>query len=83
MIVLNIIAKILGFGWTSDSKGKKEKEINRIFYLPWDQTTLDWKQKISFGQHGILLTWDVANPDEHLHGDWTTIKKLEHCPKKL
>jgi len=78
---IDTIAKILGFGWTRDSKGKKE--INRIFYLPWDQIKLDWKPKIPFGQRGILLTWDVANPDEHLHGDWTTIKKLEHCPKKL
>jgi len=77
---IDTIAKILGFGWTRDSKGKKE--INRIFYLPWDQTKLDWKEKIPFGQRGILLTWDVSNPDEHIHGDWTTIKKLEHCPKK-
>jgi hypothetical protein len=83
-IRIDTIAKILGFGWTwIHINGKKEKEINRIFYLPWDQTTLDWKPKIPFGQRGILLTWDVANPDEHLHGDWTTIKKLEHCPKKL
>jgi hypothetical protein len=77
---IDTIAKILGFGWTRDSKGKKE--INRIFYLPWDQTKSDWKQKIPFGQRGIPLIFDIVDPDDHPHGDWTTIKKLEHCPKK-
>ena len=38
-IRIDTIAKILGFGWTwIHINGKKEKEINRIFYLPWDQT---------------------------------------------